>query len=83
MDYQQAAQAPAGTAPARRGDVTMTRNRAYFALMGGCLVAVILAWTVVRLYSVTAAIVISVAVGLVPPVAAIVANAGDESSRRQ
>ncbi|HEX5292063.1 MAG TPA: DUF3099 domain-containing protein [Streptosporangiaceae bacterium] len=83
MDYQQAAPAPAGTAPARRGDVTMTRNRAYFALMGGCLVAVILAWTVVRLYSVTAAIVISVAVGLVPPVAAIVANAGDESSRRQ
>jgi hypothetical protein len=61
----------------------MTRNRAYFALMGGCLVAVILAWTVVRLYSVTAAIVISVAVGLVPPVAAIIANAGDESSRRQ
>jgi DUF3099 family protein len=61
----------------------MTRNRAYFVLMGGCLVAVILAWTVVRLYSVTAAIVISVAVGLVPPVAAIVANAGDESSRHQ
>ncbi|HMH94461.1 MAG TPA: DUF3099 domain-containing protein [Streptosporangiaceae bacterium] len=61
----------------------MTRNRAYFALMGGCLVAVILAWTVVRLYSVTAAVVISVAVGLVPPVAAIVANAGDESSRHQ
>jgi hypothetical protein len=51
--------------------------------MGGCVVAVILAWTVVRLYSVTAAIVISVAVGLVPPVAAIIANAGDESSRRQ
>jgi hypothetical protein len=61
----------------------MTRNRAYFALMGGCIVAVILAWTVVRLYSVAAAIGISVAVGLVPPIAAIVANAGDESSRRQ
>jgi hypothetical protein len=61
----------------------MTRNRAYFALMGGCLVAVILAWTVVRLFSVTAAIAISVAVGLVPPIAAIVANAGDESSRHQ
>jgi hypothetical protein len=61
----------------------MTRNRAYFALMGGCIVAVVLAWTVVRLYSVTAAIVISVVVGLVPPVAAIVANAGDESSRHQ
>ena len=51
--------------------------------MGGCLGAVIIAWTVVRLFSVTAAVVISVAVGLVPPVAAIVANAGDESSRRQ
>jgi hypothetical protein len=60
----------------------MSRNRAYFFLMGGCIVAVILAWTVVRLFSVTAAIVISVAVGLVPPIAAIVANAGDESSRR-
>jgi hypothetical protein len=65
------------------GDVTMTRNRTYFVLMGGCIVAVVLAWTVVRLYSVTAAIVISVVVGLVPPVAAIVANAGDESSRHQ
>jgi hypothetical protein len=59
----------------------MTRNRVYFVLMGGCITAVILAWTVVRIFSVTAAIVISVAVGLVPPIAAIVANAGDESSR--
>ena len=61
----------------------MRRSRAYFVLMGGCIVAVALAWTVVRLFSVTAAIVISVAAGLVPPVAAMVANAGDESSRRQ
>jgi hypothetical protein len=60
----------------------MSRNRTYFFLMGGCIVAVILAWTVVRLFSVTAAIAISVAVGLVPPIAAIVANAGDEGSRR-
>jgi hypothetical protein len=65
------------------GRVIMSRNRAYFLLMGGCIAAVILAWTVVRIFSVTAAVVISVAVGLVPPVAAIVANAGDESSRRQ
>ena len=61
----------------------MSRNRIYFVLMGGCIVAVTLAWTVVRLFSVTAAIAISVAVGLVPPIAAIVANAGDESSRHQ
>jgi hypothetical protein len=60
----------------------MSRNRIYFVLMGGCIVAVTLAWTVVRLFSVTAAIAISVAVGLVPPIAAIIANAGDESSRR-
>lgn len=62
---------------------TVKRDRAYFVLMGGCIVAVILAWTVVRLYSVTAAIVISVCVGLVPPIAAIVANAGDEGFRRR
>ncbi|HEY5358911.1 MAG TPA: DUF3099 domain-containing protein [Streptosporangiaceae bacterium] len=61
----------------------MTRNRVYFILMGGCVAAVILAWTVVRIFSVTAAVVISVAVGIVPPVAAIIANAGDESSRHQ
>ncbi|MGH3402267.1 MAG: DUF3099 domain-containing protein [Streptosporangiaceae bacterium] len=61
----------------------MTRNRVYFLLMGGCIAAVVLAWTVVRLFSVTAAIVISVIVGLVPPIAAIIANAGDESSRHQ
>ena len=61
----------------------MTRNRIYFWLMGGCIAAVVLAWTVVRLFSVTAAIVISVIVGLVPPIAAIIANAGDESSRHQ
>jgi Protein of unknown function (DUF3099) len=61
----------------------MNRNRLYFVMMGGCIGAVILAWTVVRIFSVTAAIVISVTVGLVPPVAAIIANAGDESSRHQ
>jgi 4-amino-4-deoxy-L-arabinose transferase-like glycosyltransferase len=60
----------------------LTRTRGYFLLMGGCIAVVILAWTVVRLFSVTAAIVLSVVVGLVPPVAAMVANAGDESSRR-
>jgi hypothetical protein len=59
------------------------REHAYFALMGGCIAAVTLAWTVVRIFSVTAAIVISVVVMLVPPIAAIVANAGDEGSRRR
>jgi hypothetical protein len=61
----------------------VSRDKAYFILMGGCIVAVILAWTVIRLFSVTAAIVISVVVALVPPIAAIVANAGDEGTRRR
>jgi Protein of unknown function (DUF3099) len=61
----------------------MTRNRAYFVMMGLCLTMVILAWTVVRLFSVTAAIVMSVAAMVIPPLAAIVANAGDEASRHK
>jgi hypothetical protein len=61
----------------------VSRDKAYFILMGGCIVTVILAWTVIRLFSVTAAIVISVVVALVPPIAAIVANAGDEGTRRR
>jgi len=61
----------------------MMRDRAYFVLMGGCIIAVILAWTVVRLFSVTAAVVISVCAGLIPPVASLVAHAGDEGSGRR
>jgi hypothetical protein len=59
------------------------RNRGYFLLMGLCLVLVITAWTVVRIYSVTAAIVMSAVAAVIPPLAAMVANAGDEASRRQ
>ena len=61
----------------------MGRDRVYLILMGGCITVVILAWTVVRLFSVTAAVVLSVAVLAIPPVAVIIANAGDESSRRR
>ena len=61
----------------------MNRDRVYFILMGVCIGTVVLAWTVVRIFSVTAAVVISVAVGLIPPIAAIIANAGDEGSRRR
>jgi Protein of unknown function (DUF3099) len=74
---------PAFATSAAGKGLVMTRDRAYFVLMGGCIVAVVLAWTVVRLFSVTAAVAISVAVGLIPPIAAIVANAGDEGSRRR
>lgn len=59
----------------------MRRNRAYFFLMAAALALVVLAWTVIRLYSVPAAIGMSVVGMAMPPVAAIVANAGDEYSR--
>jgi hypothetical protein len=61
----------------------MRRNVAYAVIMGICLTLVILAWTVVRLYSVTAAIVMSVVAMLMPPIAVMVANAGDEQRPRR
>ena len=51
--------------------------------MGLCLALFILAWAVVRNYSTTAAISMSAAAVLIPPVAAMVANAGDERRPRQ
>lgn len=60
----------------------MTRNRWYFVLMGTCLALIVVAWWVVRLYSVTAAVVMSVVAMVIPPIAVMVANAGDETSRR-
>ena len=60
----------------------MTRKRGYFLLMGICLTLFVLSWTVVRLYSVIAAVAISVVAMVIPPIAVMVANAGDESSRR-
>jgi hypothetical protein len=61
----------------------MTRNRVYFLMMSVCITLVVVAWTVVRLYSVTWAVVMSVLAMLIPPVAVMVANAGDEQSRGQ
>ena len=59
------------------------RDRAYAIMMGVCLLLFIGAWSIVRLYSVTAAIIMSCVALVIPPLAAIVANAGDESSRRR
>jgi hypothetical protein len=60
----------------------MKRNRVYFVMMGACLLLVICAWTFVRLFSVTAAIVMSVVAMVIPPIAVIYVNAGDEWGRR-
>ena len=54
------------------------RQRWYFALMGVCLVLILLAWNLVRLWSTTAAVVMSVVAAVLPPIAAIVANWGED-----
>ena len=58
------------------------RNRVYFALMALCVGLFVLAWAVVRLYSVTVAVVMSAVALAIPPIAVIIVNAGDEGSRR-
>jgi Protein of unknown function (DUF3099) len=61
----------------------LVRNRLYFVLMALCVGLFVLSWAVVRLYSVTAAVVMSVVALAIPPIAVIIANAGDEASRRR
>jgi len=53
-----------------------TRRRTYLALMGLCVLLFVLAWSVVRLWSTTAAVVMSVVAALIPPIAVFVANLG-------
>ena len=54
------------------------RRRWYFTLMGICVALIVLAWNVVRLWSTTAAVVMSVVAAVLPPVAVIVANWGED-----
>lgn len=54
----------------------MTPRRLYFWMMGSCVGLIVLAWLVVRLFSVTAAIVMSVVAMVIPPFAAIIGNSG-------
>jgi hypothetical protein len=52
-----------------------TREHVYLAMMGTCLALVIVAWTVVRLFSPGLAIAMSVVAAFIPPFAVMVANA--------
>jgi hypothetical protein len=54
------------------------RQRWYFALMGVCLVLILLAWNLVRLWSTTAAVIMSVVAAVLPPIAVIIANWGED-----
>lgn len=48
----------------------------YFWLMGTCVVLIVLAWNLVRLWSVPAAVAMSAVAAVIPPVAAILAGRG-------
>ncbi|QIX27100.1 DUF3099 domain-containing protein [Nocardioides sp. JQ2195] len=50
------------------------RRRVYFVMMGTCILLIVLAWNVVRLWSVPAAVVMSAVAAVIPPTAAILAN---------
>lgn len=63
-----------GFEPERTGPRGVDRQRAYFWIMGTCAVLVVLAWNVVRLFSVPLAIVMSAVAAVMPPVAVVVAN---------
>jgi len=54
------------------------RQRWYFALMGVCVALILLAWNLVRFWSTTAAVAMSVVAAVLPPIAVIVANWGDD-----
>lgn len=54
------------------------RQRWYFALMGTCVVLVLLAWNVVRLWSTDLAVAMSVVAAVLPPVAVLIANWGED-----
>jgi hypothetical protein len=54
------------------------RQRWYFALMGVCLVLILLAWNLVRLWSTTAAVAMSVVAAVLPLIAVVIANWGED-----
>jgi multisubunit Na+/H+ antiporter MnhG subunit len=66
----------AGPQPSR-GD-----KRVYFALMAVCIGLFVISWAVVDRYSTTAAVIMSVVALVIPPLAAIIANAASATDRR-
>jgi Ca2+/H+ antiporter len=64
--------------PPSRGD-----KRLYFVLMTICIGLFVIAWAVVDRYSTVAAVVISAVALVIPPFAAIIANAASAIDRRR
>lgn len=57
------------------------RQWVYVLIMGTCITLIVLAWFVVRLWSVPAAIAMSAVAAFLPPAAVIFGNAGWERER--
>ena len=73
--YQPVTDSTAG--PAERPPVPIEQRRGrYLALMALCVFLFVSSWTWVRIYSPAAALVMSLVAMVIPPIAAIVANAG-------
>lgn len=66
------------TADRSQSERLRRRQRWYFTLMGVCLVLILLAWNLVRLWSTTAAVVMSAIAAVIPPVAVVIANWGED-----
>jgi Protein of unknown function (DUF3099) len=62
-----------GRSPARSLE-SMDRKKAYFLLMGTCILLIVVAWNIVRFWSTTAAVVMSAVAAVIPPIAVIVGN---------
>jgi hypothetical protein len=56
------------------------RRRRYLIMMGTCVTLYVLSWTVVRLWSSTAAIIMAIVASVIPPVAVILANRFDDQA---
>jgi hypothetical protein len=54
------------------------RQRWYFAIMTLCLLLIVLAWNLVRLWSTTAAVAMSAVAAVLPPIAVVIANWGED-----
>lgn len=67
---------PPGPEPPRRD------KRIYFLLMGVCVLLIVLAWQVVRYFSMLAAIIMSAVAVVIPPTATIIANRASAVHRR-
>lgn len=50
------------------------RQRRYFLMMGVCIGLILLAWNVVRFWSIGLAVAMSVVAAVIPPIAAVLAN---------